>query len=98
MSGLQYKLMRPMCSCKGLKVCPINDSFVSIYYTEDFTLKSPKVTVNKELQELVSLKISQKLTENFQIQNYRGLEIYYNTNITLAVLYIFFTNNTFTKT
>ena len=69
-----------------------------VYYTEDFTLKSPKVTVNKELQELVSLKISQKLTENFQIQNYGGLEIYYNTNITLAILYIFFTNNAFTKT
>ena len=30
--------------------------------------------VNKELQEVVSLKTSQNVAKNFQIQNYLGLE------------------------
>ena len=47
-----------------------------VHQTEDLALKSPQVMVNRELHKVVSLKLSQNLTKNFQTQNYLGSETY----------------------
>ena len=47
-----------------------------VHQTEDLALKSPQVVVNRELHKVVSLKLSQNLTKNFQTQNYLGSETY----------------------
>ena len=47
-----------------------------VYQTEDLALKSPKVMVNKELQEIVSIKTFSKFGKKFQIQNCLDSETY----------------------
>ena len=69
-----------------------------VHQTEDLTLKSPKIMVNKELLKVVSLKISEKFDKKFSNSKLSWLQAIYNTNITLAILYRDFTNNAFTKT
>ena len=69
-----------------------------VHQTEDLSLKSSKVMVNKELQEVVYADIFSKFDK--KVSNSKtsfARRSMYHINITYAILHRDFTNNAFTK-